>query len=145
MWSSFIESPSLTKSFYNEPLSWNLGSCRWHQFPNHISLLTITQPRDDVYGAYDASYLQTSGPKAHTSSPAVTGTSVVAVKFNGGVAIATDNLGMMFLVSVLHPFSLTICFFLIGSLLWIPCSLHGHEASESFRRPSNSRNWRRRI
>ncbi|KAJ6186940.1 hypothetical protein N7519_001848 [Penicillium mononematosum] len=50
------------------------------------------RPRNDVYGAYDHSYLQTSGPKAHTSSPAVTGTSVVGVKFNGGVAIATDNL-----------------------------------------------------
>ncbi|OQD70017.1 hypothetical protein PENDEC_c027G04574 [Penicillium decumbens] len=50
------------------------------------------RPRDDVYGAYNPSYLQTSGPKAHTSSPAVTGTSVVGVKFNGGVALATDNL-----------------------------------------------------
>ncbi|KAL2215667.1 nucleophile aminohydrolase, partial [Thermoascus aurantiacus ATCC 26904] len=50
------------------------------------------RPRDDVYGAYDHSYLQTSGPKTHTLSPAVTGTSVVAVKFNGGVAIAADNL-----------------------------------------------------
>ncbi|KAJ5944894.1 hypothetical protein N7516_005062 [Penicillium verrucosum] len=50
------------------------------------------RPRNDVYGAYDHSYLQTTGPKAHTSSPAVTGTSVVGVKFNGGVVIATDNL-----------------------------------------------------
>ncbi|GAT21742.1 proteasome component Pre4 [Aspergillus luchuensis] len=48
--------------------------------------------RDDVYGPYNASYLQTTGPKTHTQSPAVTGTSVVAVKFNGGVAIAADNL-----------------------------------------------------
>lgn len=140
----FIESSSVTTFSYNGPLSWNLGSCRWHKFPNHTSLLTITQPRDEIYGAYDASYLQTTGPKAHTSSPAVTGTSVVAVKFNGGVAIAADNLGMILLVSVLHPFSLII-FSLVGSLLWIPCSLHGHEASESFRRPSNSRTWRRRI
>jgi 20S proteasome alpha/beta subunit len=31
----------------------------------------------------------------------VTGTSVVGVKFNGGVAIATDNLGTVFLVSFL--------------------------------------------
>lgn len=52
------------------------------------------QPRNDVYGPYNMSYLQTSGPKAHTTSPAVTGTSVVAVKFNGGVVIAADNLGM---------------------------------------------------
>ncbi|KAL1965603.1 hypothetical protein VTN77DRAFT_5280 [Rasamsonia byssochlamydoides] len=50
------------------------------------------RPRDDVYGVYDYSYLRTSGPKAHTQSPAVTGTSVVAVKFNGGVAMAADNL-----------------------------------------------------
>lgn len=50
------------------------------------------RPRDDIYGPYNASYLQSSGPKAHTQSPAVTGTSVIAVKFNGGVAIAADNL-----------------------------------------------------
>ncbi|KAL3489140.1 nucleophile aminohydrolase [Aspergillus germanicus] len=52
----------------------------------------IDFPRDDVYGPYDSSYLRTTGPKAHTQSPAVTGTSVIAVKFNGGVAIAADNL-----------------------------------------------------
>jgi 20S proteasome subunit beta 7 len=51
------------------------------------------KPRNDVYGPYNPSYLQTSGPKSHTQSPAVTGTSVVAVKFNEGVAIAADNLG----------------------------------------------------
>lgn len=50
------------------------------------------RPRNDIYGAYNPSFLQTTGPKAHTQSPAVTGTSVVAVKFNGGVAIAADNL-----------------------------------------------------
>ncbi|KAL2828648.1 nucleophile aminohydrolase [Aspergillus cavernicola] len=50
------------------------------------------KPRDDVYGPYDSSYLHSTGPKAHTQSPAVTGTSVIAVKFNGGVAIAADNL-----------------------------------------------------
>ncbi|KAI9373332.1 nucleophile aminohydrolase [Aspergillus egyptiacus] len=53
---------------------------------------TWGRPRDDVYGPYDASYLRSTGPKAHTQSPAVTGTSVIAVKFNGGVAIAADNL-----------------------------------------------------
>ncbi|KAL4900612.1 hypothetical protein BDW74DRAFT_161806 [Aspergillus multicolor] len=53
---------------------------------------TWGRPRDDVYGPYDSSYLQTTGPKTHTQSPAVTGTSVIAVKFNGGVAIAADNL-----------------------------------------------------
>ncbi|KAJ5894405.1 proteasome subunit beta type-7 [Penicillium taxi] len=53
---------------------------------------TWGRPRNDVYGAYNPSYLQTTGPKAHTSSPAVTGTSVIGVKFNGGVVLATDNL-----------------------------------------------------
>lgn len=56
-------------------------------------MLMMLQPRDDVYGPYDHSYLQSSGPNTHTQSPAVTGTSVIAVKFNGGVAMATDNLG----------------------------------------------------
>ncbi|KAL1955034.1 hypothetical protein VTO42DRAFT_325 [Malbranchea cinnamomea] len=51
------------------------------------------RPRDDVYGAYDPSYLQTTGPKVHTQQPLVTGTSVVAVKFKDGVVIAADNLG----------------------------------------------------
>ncbi|KAE8389972.1 nucleophile aminohydrolase [Aspergillus alliaceus] len=50
------------------------------------------RPRDDIYGPYNSSYLQTTGPKTHTQSPAVTGTSVIAVKFHGGVAIAADNL-----------------------------------------------------
>ncbi|EYE93495.1 proteasome core particle subunit beta 7 [Aspergillus ruber CBS 135680] len=50
------------------------------------------RPRNDIYGVYNPSFLQTTGPKAHTQSPAVTGTSVIAVKFNGGVAIAADNL-----------------------------------------------------
>jgi 20S proteasome subunit beta 7 len=50
------------------------------------------RPRNDIYGPYNPSFLQTTGPKTHTQSPAVTGTSVVAVKFNGGVAIAADNL-----------------------------------------------------
>ena len=33
-------------------------------------------------------------PNQHTQSPVVTGTSVVAVKYNGGVVIAADNLGL---------------------------------------------------
>ena len=51
------------------------------------------QPRDDVYGAYDGSYLQTNGPKQATQSPVVTGTSVIAIKFKDGVVMAADNLG----------------------------------------------------
>ncbi|KAL8737358.1 MAG: hypothetical protein Q9181_001775 [Wetmoreana brouardii] len=50
------------------------------------------RPRDDIYGAYDSSYLRSNSPKAHTSSPIVTGTSVLAVKFKDGVVIAADNL-----------------------------------------------------
>lgn len=46
-----------------------------------------------MYGAYDHSYLQTSGPTTHTQQPIVTGTSVIAVKFKDGVVIASDNLG----------------------------------------------------
>ncbi|KZF24646.1 proteasome endopeptidase complex, beta subunit [Xylona heveae TC161] len=50
------------------------------------------RPRDDVYGAYNHSYLQMTGPKQHTQSPIVTGTSVLAIKFKDGVVIAADNL-----------------------------------------------------
>ncbi|KAL2138791.1 hypothetical protein VTI28DRAFT_6222 [Corynascus sepedonium] len=50
------------------------------------------RPRDDIYGAYDGSYLQTSGPKTATQSPVVTGTSVIAIKFKDGVVMAADNL-----------------------------------------------------
>ncbi|KAI5843458.1 nucleophile aminohydrolase [Morchella snyderi] len=50
------------------------------------------RPRNDVYGAYDHSYLQGAHPMQHTQQPIVTGTSVIALKFNGGVVIAADNL-----------------------------------------------------
>lgn len=50
------------------------------------------RPRDDVYGAYEHSYLNHSGPKTATQSPIVTGTSVIAIKFKDGVVIAADNL-----------------------------------------------------
>ncbi|KAJ5650052.1 proteasome subunit beta type-7 [Penicillium longicatenatum] len=60
--------------------------------PVHFVANSTLQPRNDVYGAYNPAYLQTTGPKTHTSSPAVTGTSVIGVKFNGGVVLATDNL-----------------------------------------------------
>ena len=49
------------------------------------------QPRDDVYGAYDASYMQANGPTQHTQQPIVTGTSVVAIKFKDGVVIGADS------------------------------------------------------
>ncbi|PTB78153.1 proteasome, subunit beta 4 [Trichoderma longibrachiatum ATCC 18648] len=50
------------------------------------------RPRDDVYGAYDRSYMQDNGPKQNTQQPIVTGTSVVAIKFKDGVVMAADNL-----------------------------------------------------
>ncbi|KAI1747950.1 proteasome endopeptidase complex, beta subunit [Xylaria castorea] len=53
---------------------------------------TWGRPRDDVYGAYDASYMQTNVPNQHTQSPIVTGTSVLGMKFKDGVVIAADNL-----------------------------------------------------
>lgn len=53
---------------------------------------TWGRPRDDIYGPYDKSFLQSNVPKQHTKSPIVTGTSVIAVKFCDGVIIAADNL-----------------------------------------------------
>jgi 20S proteasome subunit beta 7 len=50
------------------------------------------RPRDDIYGAYDHSYLQSNGPNQHTQQPIVTGTSVIALKYKDGVVIAADNL-----------------------------------------------------
>ncbi|KAF3942176.1 hypothetical protein ABW19_dt0208747 [Dactylella cylindrospora] len=50
------------------------------------------RPRDDVYGAYDHGYLNSTGPVTHTQRPIVTGTSVISVKFKGGVIIAADNI-----------------------------------------------------
>ncbi|KAK3497164.1 nucleophile aminohydrolase [Neurospora hispaniola] len=50
------------------------------------------RPRDDVYGAYDHSYLQNNGPKQATQAPIVTGTSVIAMKYKDGVVMAADNL-----------------------------------------------------
>ncbi len=54
---------------------------------------SLAKPRDDIYGPYDASYLQSGHPQSHTQQPIVTGTSVLAVKFKDGVVIAADNLG----------------------------------------------------
>ncbi|KAJ2967871.1 hypothetical protein NQ176_g9459 [Zarea fungicola] len=50
------------------------------------------RPRDDVYGAYDHSYLRENAPRTHTQQPIVTGTSVIGVKFKDGVVVAADNL-----------------------------------------------------
>lgn len=97
---------SSTYSIHNGSLSRNLGpgkpSLLPPQIPRYPSLTKTLQPRNDVYGAYDPSYLQSTGPKTHTTSPAVTGTSVIGVKFNGGVALATDNLGMLVTLFPFH-------------------------------------------
>ncbi|KAK9459440.1 nucleophile aminohydrolase [Lipomyces oligophaga] len=52
------------------------------------------RPRDDVYGEYKAHYSKTggSGPITQTQQPTVTGTSVLAMKFDNGVILAADNL-----------------------------------------------------
>jgi hypothetical protein len=90
----------------------------------------IDQPRDDVYGPYDHSYLKSSGPKTHTQSPAVTGTSVIAVKFNGGVAMATDNLGMVQVIGTPITNKLTrIC----NSILWFTRSIYRRKPYPHFR------------
>lgn len=60
------------------------------------------QPRDDVYGAYDGSYMNTNGPNQATQAPIVTGTSVIAIKFSEGVVIAADNLGTSLSLLALH-------------------------------------------
>lgn len=57
----------------------------------------LIQPRDDIYGSYNPTYLPhshggTQQPITHTQSPIVTGTSVIALKFSTGVVIAADNL-----------------------------------------------------
>jgi 20S proteasome subunit beta 7 len=43
-----------------------------------------------------------NGPKQHTQSPIVTGTSVIAIKYKDGVVIAADNLGMFGVLSVIE-------------------------------------------
>lgn len=88
---------------------------------NWSSLTSILQPRDDVYGAYDASYLQNSGPNQHTQQPVVTGTSVVALKFKEGVVIAADNLGATSPFPDHNYAALTRS---LTSIIRIPCPLH---------------------
>lgn len=68
--------------------------CSSHPFITRFnSVCVYSQPRNAIHGAYNPSVLHSSGPKAHTTSPIVTGTSVLAVKFKDGVVIAADNLG----------------------------------------------------
>ncbi|KAF4462745.1 20S proteasome subunit beta 7 [Fusarium albosuccineum] len=74
-----------------------MGSCMHSHIqlgiPNlELTLVSPSQPRDDVYGAYDATFMAENGPKQNTQQPIVTGTSVIAVKFKDGVVMAADNL-----------------------------------------------------
>lgn len=73
------------------PQAWGRASSS-ARIPQNV-IANLQKPRDDVYGPYDSSYLQTSMPQTHTQSPAVTGTSVLGVKFKDGVVVAADNLG----------------------------------------------------
>ncbi len=61
------------------------------------------RPSDATYGKYNnqianaslnnASAQEAAMPKMNTQQPIVTGTSVIAIKFNEGIVIAADNLG----------------------------------------------------
>ncbi|CAI8506312.1 unnamed protein product [Hanseniaspora opuntiae] len=59
------------------------------------------RPSDSMYGQYNHQIANaptsleshmSSGTNQHTTSPIVTGTSVVAIKYNNGVVMAADNL-----------------------------------------------------
>ncbi len=56
------------------------------------------RPRDDVYGEYSHEIADapstTKFPTNHTQRPIITGTSVIGIKFDKGVILAADNLGM---------------------------------------------------
>ncbi|KAK9366669.1 nucleophile aminohydrolase [Lipomyces kononenkoae] len=49
------------------------------------------RPRTDVYGPYNAA-IHSAGPTSRTQQPSITGTSVIAIKYNNGVMLAADNL-----------------------------------------------------
>lgn len=58
------------------------------------------RPDDRVYGAYNHQIANASNcasstqfPSMHTQQPIITGTSVLALKFKNGVAVAADNMG----------------------------------------------------
>lgn len=55
------------------------------------------RPDNGVYGQYDthiANARMSEFPSMHTQQPIVTGTSVVAIKYNNGIIMAADNLGL---------------------------------------------------
>ncbi|KAK9467060.1 nucleophile aminohydrolase [Lipomyces arxii] len=50
------------------------------------------RPRNDIYGNYNPAF-HNATPSAHTQQPSITGTSVLAIKYDSGVMLAADNLG----------------------------------------------------
>ncbi|KAH3900803.1 proteasome core particle subunit beta 7 SCDLUD_002256 [Saccharomycodes ludwigii] len=56
------------------------------------------RPSDETYGEYNYSIANTNNhnsnftPNSNTQQPIVTGTSVIAIKYNNGIVIAADNL-----------------------------------------------------
>ena len=85
------------------------------------------QPRDDVYGPYDHSYLQASAPTKHTQQPIVTGTSVLAVKFKEGIVIAADNLGKLPVVLVSCKSKVDY----LRSIIWLSRPLYSRKTPSS--------------
>lgn len=63
------------------------------------------RPSDKTYGSYNYQISQASNvnnngiqnknefPKMHTQQPMITGTSVIAIKYNDGIVMAADNMG----------------------------------------------------
>lgn len=52
------------------------------------------RPSDEEYGTYNTKIASASPyPSMHTQQPIVTGTSVISMKYNGGVIVAADSLG----------------------------------------------------
>jgi 20S proteasome subunit beta 7 len=62
------------------------------------------RPSDKVYGGYNYNISQASNvdrsvqnrtefPRMHTQQPMITGTSVIAIKYNDGIVMAADNMG----------------------------------------------------
>lgn len=53
------------------------------------------RPSDETYGKYNHAIANAKSqiPTSHTQQPIITGTSVLALKFKNGVAIAADNMG----------------------------------------------------
>ncbi|KAK9354031.1 nucleophile aminohydrolase [Lipomyces doorenjongii] len=49
------------------------------------------RPRSEIYGVYNSA-IHNAGPATHTQQPSITGTSVIALKYNKGVMLAADNL-----------------------------------------------------